>query len=106
MASFLSSIGRNLFNFDNIYLKLLLTHAHFMMLFHSMRSEKENFKKDPMTSSLMSSIVPQYEKEATFFRRTEKLFSSDTRQSMKRRIVTEKLTEIYSQMQLHAIACV
>ena len=102
MASFLPSIGRNLFNFDNIHLKLLLTHTHFMMLFHSIRSEKEKFKKDPMTSSPMNSIIPQYEKEATFFRRTEMLFSSDTRQSMKRRIVTEKLTEIYSQMRVEA----
>ena len=31
------------------------------------------------------------------------LFSSDTRQSVKRRITTERWTEIYSQMQIHVI---
>ena len=35
-----------------------------------------------------------------------KAFSSDTHQSIKRRIVTERLTEIYTQMQLHVIGCV
>ena len=40
------------------------------------------------------------------FRHTEKLYSSDTRQSMKRRIVTERLSQIYSQMRLHVMVCV
>ena len=31
---------------------------------------------------------------------------SDTRQNIKRRIATEKLTEIYSQVRLHEIGCV
>ena len=35
-----------------------------------------------------------------------KLFSSDTHQSIKRRIVTDRLTETYTQMQLHVIGCV
>ena len=35
-----------------------------------------------------------------------KLFSSDTHQSIKRRIVTERLTKIYTQMQLHVIGCI
>ena len=33
-------------------------------------------------------------------------FSSDTHQSIKRPIVTERLAEIYTQMQLHVIGCV
>ena len=36
----------------------------------------------------------------------EKLFSSDTHQSIKRRIVTERLTEIYTQMRLHVMGCI
>ena len=35
-----------------------------------------------------------------------KPFSSSTHQSIKRRLVTERLTEIYTQMQLHVIGCV
>ena len=35
-----------------------------------------------------------------------KAFSSDTRQSMKRRTVAERLTEAYSLVRLHVIGCV
>ena len=38
--------------------------------------------------------------------RLKSIFSSDTHQRIKHRIVTERLTEIYTQMQLHVIGCV
>ena len=47
--------------------------------------------------------LPQHEEAATFSRHTEKLSSSDTRQSTKCRIVTEGLSEMYSQMR-HIVA--
>ena len=64
------------------------------------------------TAALINTLEPPQDlnksvrKSGNIFRHTEKLFSSDTRQSMKRRIVTERLTEIYSQMQIHVIGCV
>ena len=56
MASFLSSNGCVLANFDN-HLKLS-THAYFELPFHSMFRKYENSKKyNFMTSLLMNSVM-------------------------------------------------
>ena len=47
-----------------------------------------------LDSGLLSALV-QHEKAATFLDILKSFFSSDTRQSMKRRITTERLFTIY-----------
>ena len=83
---------------------VVLSIVYVVFIHFTIYNTKHNPAKEFIKCLLVLQNFSTARKSGNISGHTEKLFSSDTRQSMKRRIATERLSKIYSQMRIHMVS--